>query len=445
MLDQGRPPEPLRTIQFRPGRCCALLGIDISNQQIARILTALEITIAPPPAAPASTITATIPPFRPDLTREVDLIEEVARIHGFEHIPMHPRMSVQVRHPQESERAVRELARILTGAGFYETVTFSFISRQHAQSFLAPGVGIIAVDDERRRQEPALRPSIIPGLLACRRANQNAGAEADQGAGPDAPGIRLFEIASTFAELSTQHPEPAIQNPARSTQQAARSATPSIPGILERRALTLLLDIPGSTKGRQPSIDQRQRAIRILRGTLEAAARALTGHTIELIPAAPEIPAFDPSAFAHITLRGRRIGSLGLITPETLGRFDLDIPVAAAELELDPLIAPFPPRSRIQLLPAFPGIERDLSLIVSEDIRWEQLRALVDRANLDRLEDLAFVGSYRGKQIGPGKKSLTLRLRFRDPARTLRHEEVDPQVATLIDLASKQLGATLRT
>jgi phenylalanyl-tRNA synthetase beta chain len=427
MLDQGAPPAPAHTISLRPDRCRAVIGAKIADQQIARILTALEIAVSPQASSP-SAIVCTPPAFRPDLTREIDLIEEVARMHGLENIPIHPRMNVEVRHPQESELKVREIARILTGLGFHETVTFSFIAREHAAAFITSAEDIIAVDDERRKHEPALRPSIIPGLLASRRANQNAGVQLDGG-------IRLFELAATFARDSGPSSTPAGSHSSGGTV---------VPGIHERRKLSLLIDVPGAAKGKPASVDQQQTALRILRGAIEAIVASLTGRAIDITPADPRIAALDPATCGQITLDGQALGTLGLLTPAAQTLFNLDIPQAAAEIDLQTLLS-FPAPSRhSHVLPSFPPIERDLSLIVGEEVRWQQLRTLVEHAKLEKLEEVAFVASYRGKQTGPGRKSLTMRLRFRDPARTLRHDEVDPQIAAIVDLASRELQASLR-
>src|SRR5262249_2465838 len=107
-------------------------------------------------------------------------------------------------------------------------------------------------------------------------------------------------------------------------------------------------------------------------------------------------------------------------------------------------IALYPPRSTATELPAFPPIERDLSLVVEESVTWNAVRSSVEAARPALLEAVEFVGTYRGKQIGAGKKSVTLRMRFRDPARTLRHDEVDPQVAAVVAAAAKDLRAGVR-
>lgn len=116
-----------------------------------------------------------------------------------------------------------------------------------------------------------------------------------------------------------------------------------------------------------------------------------------------------------------------------------------AELDLEPLLALYPPRSTVTALPTFPGIERDLSLVLSDAVTWAKVSATVGAQKVHLMEGFEYVYTYRGKPLNPGSKSLTLRLRFRDPTRTLRHEEVDPQVAQLVEVFKRDLGATLRT
>jgi phenylalanyl-tRNA synthetase beta chain len=146
-----------------------------------------------------------------------------------------------------------------------------------------------------------------------------------------------------------------------------------------------------------------------------------------------------------VLVNGAALGWLGVIDVGTQKQFELDVPVAAAEIELAPLIALYPPRAKVDALPAFPGIERDLSLVVAETVAWAGLREMVRDLRPEKLADIRFVGTYRGKQIGAGKKSVTFRLTFRDPSRTLRHEEVDPQVAQVVARPTSRFGAELRT
>jgi phenylalanyl-tRNA synthetase beta chain len=138
------------------------------------------------------------------------------------------------------------------------------------------------------------------------------------------------------------------------------------------------------------------------------------------------------------------LGVLGLVDQACLSMAGLDVPVTAAELDLDRLLALFPPRGRVQVMPQFPAIERDLSLVVDESVPWARVAGVLEQARLDHFESLSFVGVFRGEQVGPGKKSVTARLRFRSADRTLRHDEIDPQIAQALERTGQALGAVLR-
>jgi len=349
--------------------------------------------------------------FRPDVTREIDLIEEIARTRGLDHVPLADRLPIMIHAPQPSERAMRELASTLSGMGFFEAVTFTFVTPAQAAPFMPAGLAPLVVDDERRKADGTLRPSVIPSLLACRAANHARRATVPGG-------IRLYEIASVFAERGGGH--------------------------VENRNLGLCMDVPGA--GKKRSVEDRQAGVRIMRGAIESIVRAMAGAdgALEIKPGVAPFPACDAGACAGITLDGKALGYLGLLAPAVQGQFDLEVPQVVAEVNVAALVDRYPPPALVRALPAFPHIERDLSLVLREDVSWERVRALVEGAGLPRLEACEFIGTYRGKQYGEGRKSMTLRLRFRDAGRTLRHEEVDPEVNAVVERARCRLGAELR-
>lgn len=416
MLDEGAKAAPLRVVPMRTARCRQMIGADVDDATISRVLSALEIKTD---SGGKGEFRGTIPAWRPDLEREIDLIEEVARIHGLKHVPIHDRVSVAVRHPQETERARRELGAVLAGLGFFEAVTFSFTSPKAAEPWLPDGMSALEVEDERRAHEPTLRPSVLTGLLGCRRANQDAQAA-------PAGGVRLFEMAAVFGRQG-------------GTGGAGGA------GVVEHRNLALLMDVP--VEGKSASFDDRQRGARLMRGAVEAVVRAVAGPRADLViePAAPHSRALETGAYARVSLGKRPLGYYGLVAADVAKAAGLEHPLVGGELDLDVLLAAYPPKASVTELARFPSIERDLSLLVGEDVTWDRVRSVVLGARVDRLESVGFVASYRGKQTGAGRKSVTLRLRFRDPARTLRHEEVDPQVEAVVGVAREQLGAELRT
>lgn len=415
MLDEGRPPAPKTRIRFRPSRCRALLGVDFTTEEMVGAMRALEIEVEPVGRA-GEELVCTAPVFRPDLAREADLIEEVGRIAGLARIPVRETMPVSVAPPQSTEKARRELASVLGGLGFYECVSFSFTDRKTAAAFTPAGLSVVEISDDRRGEEPALRPSVLAGLLACRRKNQHGLVHAEGG-------VRLYEVAAVFGE-----------------QRAAGRAATSI----EHVNIGLLLDVPA--KGRSAGVAELQQGVRLLRGAIETLVRALAGPeaVLDILPSSPHAPAFDERAFARLLLGGRALGYLGLIGKPLQQSFDLATPVVGAEMNLQELIAGYPPRSFVHSLPQFPGIERDLSVVVSERTQWTAVERVVRANSTPPFQGVSFVGTFRGSQVGKGRKSVTLRLSYRDPERTLRHEEVDAPVEALVEALKRELGAELR-
>jgi len=416
VLSQGAELPTDTVIALRPHRCDRILGIPTAPEEMAKLLNALSFKTT---IDSNGILQCTIPPFRShDVLREIDLIEEVARARSLGVIPIQKTLPVSAREPQQSERAMSTIAKTLTGLGFFETITFSFTSPKLGKVFQREGTDLVAVDDDRRKAEPTLRPSVLLGLLACRHTNQSARAQVPGG-------IRLYEVAQRFA-------------------QDAGTTNSN-----EQRTLAMLMDVEFT--GKKPKHEDIQQAIRTMRGSIDAIVSATFGTTTKAIitPAKPEHLGFDPEAHASISVEHgdqiTQIGSFGMISNAALRAHDLDHPLVGAELILSPMIDAYPPSSRAERLPEFPGIDRDLSLIVDESVRWEQVEAAADGLELDRCVGNQLVGIFRGKQLGEGKKSVTVRLHFRDDDRTLRHEEVDPQIDLFASKAKESLGAEIRS
>ncbi|MBA4039955.1 MAG: hypothetical protein C0468_06485, partial [Planctomyces sp.] len=440
-LAGGRPdgpvidltPAPLSAptpILLRPARVAHVLGVTVPAERIAHTLSALRCRVIPDHDG---FVLVFPPPHRPDLRSEIDLIEEVARTIGYDATPTPERIAARLVPAQPSESALRELARVMTGLGFFETVTFSFTSRAHAQLAAPVGLEPITIPDQRRGDQGTLRTSVLCGLLACRKANQDARASLPGG-------LRLFETAARYAQATpTPHPGPATPPPARAAAPAAAH---------EQRTLAFVLDLPEPNAGLGDSaFERRQAAVRLCRGVADSIAATLLGDASALAPApasAPLAPLWDPAATAELSLDGRVIGHIGLASPAALASFDLATPVAIGELLLDPLLSRFPPRRRVGALPSFPAIERDLSLVVPEATRWAAVHAAVHADPPPGLELLAHLSTYRGSPLAAGTKSLAFRLRFRAPDRTLRDDEVTPRVETLVRRLQASLGASLR-
>jgi phenylalanyl-tRNA synthetase beta chain len=426
MLRAGAPLPPSRRLHMRVRRCRDLLGVELGVEQMLSSLDTLGFSPRVEGAegsglgSGVERIAIEVPPHRPDIEREIDVIEEVARMAGLDALPVAETISIRVAPPQPRVLARKALRDTLAGVGFVECVTHSLISEQAAERFITEGASALRVGDERARAEPVLRPSVLPSLLRVRRHNL------DGGVSP----LSLFEIASTF-EL---RPE----------------------GHVERERLALLTDVEAAGVGSGLSSGLGSGlGLRPLRGVIERILRLLLGEGIDVELRGERGAADWLSPAARIVVRrgsgaapataALEVGWIGRVSTGALRAAGLDLPQHAAEVDLAELLDTFPPHPAAHALPAFPSIDRDLSAIVEESISWDRLRSALTDLALPLLESIEFVTAFRGKPIPAGRKSVTARLRFRSPQRTLRHEEVDAQMAAAVERVQRQLGAEIRS
>jgi phenylalanyl-tRNA synthetase beta chain len=386
-------------ISMRLQRFQEIVGIPVSADRARSILASLGFPLVADKQT-AESIAVRVPTHRLDVEREIDLIEEVARVHGYGHVPTLDRVAHAVTPEAVREKALRALRAALVEAGFSEAVTVTFIPEADALPFAA---GAMVIHPQHAGwKSDVLRPSLLPSLLAARRTNQYAGL-------PDA---HLFETASIFLQ-----------------QGDVQTRAP-----LERRLLAAVAGDVNTLTGLARLLIQR----------LNPAARVITE------PA--DFPFYVVGASAEVRLqnpagRSGAIGNVGLFTPDLQKKYDLRHAAAGLELDLESLLNLFQPVRRAAPVPRFPGIDRDLSLVLAEAVRWADIRAALESAKLPALDSdggIEFVTTFRNAQIGKGNKSLTLTLHFRAPERTLTSEEVDPQVKTAVDLLAQKFQATLR-
>lgn len=410
-------------IRLRPSRVRDILGYEIDTPRIVQILRSLSVEVGPLGRA-GDDLLCVAPAWRPDLTREIDLIEEVARINGLDAIPVLDGLRVIARGAQHTEKARRGISHVLAGLGFYETVTFTFVTRDEADLFMPAGLKRVEVDEARRAGAPALRPSIVPSLLACRRQNQHGGVRIEGG-------VRLFETAAIMAEHAN-------------TSQS-----------FEHRVLSMLMDV--AVSGKRATDDEIQQTVRMMRGALDAVVRECLGPAarVRITPTAPHCAAYDAGAFAHVLIEGADaagiIGFIGVVNAPTLSRYELAHPVVVAEVSLEPLINAAPVLSRVTTLPQFAATWRDVSFVVQESVPWASVEDAIDAvrsegnaAALATLEGVSFVGVYRGEPLPKGSKSVTVRLHYRDPSKTMRAEDADEPTRMIIEHLGSAVGATVR-
>jgi phenylalanyl-tRNA synthetase beta chain len=391
VIDIGAPPPKRLPIRLRLDQIARVLGISIDGSVAARILKALGLESV---CSDSRSITVCPPSWRSDLEREIDLIEEVARIHGYHHIPEDRAvpLTIAARGPRERvESAVREL---LAGCAFDEAVTFSLVDdKLSAPVRPGPAADPLRVDHTGRKRETALRQSLVPSLLAVRLHNEAHG-QFD---------AELFEIANVYLPR----------------------ADATLPDEPVRLALVAGRDFLG------------------LKGVIEALLQRLHV-TAPLVARRVDIPLFAPGRAAELLLGETHLGYLGEIDKAELEHFELRESCAAAELEFDVLLSHAVLVASDHPLPPMPPVVRDLSLVVARTFSWAELRDTVFEHAGATLEAVHYLDTFRGGNIPDDQESVHFSMQFRHRERTLTGEEVESAVKAVVDACAARFGAKLR-
>ncbi len=389
-IEAGQALPKLNYVTMRTDVCRERLGVDIPNEDMLQLLKPLGFDVS----LDGDNITASVPCFRGDIHREIDLIEEVGRVYGYNNIPIVDDLDIRV-PPFGGESDGRQaLLNALSGMGFLECVTHSLIAMDAADSFLMEGQRPLVLNDERASATPALRPSMIPSLLNVRKHNADHGSSS----------LKLAELGSVFVIDGDTHEE--------------------------HTELTFIIDA-----------DEDQ-GINEMRGIVDAVCSIISpDDSVSIVPS--ETPWLSPSG--TIRLGEQEVGTIGRLASGIVSKWDLPNTVHVASIWLSTLLEQFPPINQASLLPSQPAIERDISLIVNEDVSWNDIQTCIDGLTVQFLERLLFVTTFRGKNIEEGKKSMTVRLRFRDDERTLRHDEVDGQMEDVVQALTNACGAEIRS
>jgi phenylalanyl-tRNA synthetase beta chain len=361
-----------------------------------------------------------VPSRRGDLEREIDLVEEVARHHGYEKIPESREIPVAYAGPTRAERVRQAAGEVLTAAGYCEAVTFSFTSAERAVRFRHQDCE--AEPLALRGAGLALRQSVLPGLLDSLRVNQNAGE----------PAARLFEIARRFIPPSSRGQATAgLPCQGRAGTSADKPAAGG--DMPQEDALLALASGSGA-----PEFEN-------VKGALEALFERLgVADRIRFVPT-DRYGDLAADQAAEILLDDEPIGMVGSATKESAAAFELDEPPTVAEIHFGRLIEAAVLEPAYRPLPQFPAIARDLAIVVDEAVRWADVEKAVTSAGVAEVESLQALDVYRGKQVPAGKKSIALRLVLRRASGTLTHDDAATMQARILDALQSRLGAVLRS
>jgi phenylalanyl-tRNA synthetase beta chain len=395
LLDAGTPAPQREPITLRFDQLKRILGINVPADEARRILLALgNVEVR----ADKQKIEVIPPSWRQDLHREIDLVEEVARVHGYDKIPEDTQVPMVPSHRTISDRILEKIRTVLVAAGFDEALTLSVVE-DHAFSPWSD-VPPLATNMPVLRGADRLRRTLVPSLLAARRTNESLGNRT----------IELFELAKIYLP------------------QAA-------PGALPHEPLMLALTSGGdyrATKG----------VIEALVDTLNPLAQLIAG-PIKLLPLSD-----DRAAELCVQISGSepiKLGYLGELSAAGLKEFDLRAATTVAELQISALIQIAQLVPQYRPLPVYPAIERDLNFVVDEPVTWEKLSATVRQAAGEIVEQVSFVDAYRDEaRLGAGKKSLVLSVVLRSPTGTLTSDQADTACNQAIAAVAKELGGQLR-
>lgn len=380
-----------KTVNLRLSRLKKLLGIEVSAEKAMEILSALKFE----PELRDDLVTCIVPSWRSDVYREVDLIEEVARVHGYDKVPTERKIKIEVVPADARNKFAESIRTYLNACGYYETINVGFVDESVAGLFSQNGAREhLSVKDELRKSANLLRRTLIGSLLGVLKTNVNA---------KNLP-CRIYEIADTFVPTDQEGKLP-----------------------IQKTKLALVCD--GD--------------FRDLHGVIEGLVNSISRDT--KVNFAPSELIWAQTG-AEVLINSQPAGTAGMVSPAVSDKLDFkDMLPCAAELDFEMLMSLAGGAIKVKPIPRFPAIQRDLSIIVDEEIRWSEIIRAVENKACAELEDVKFIGIYRGKGIPSGRKSVTLTLRFRDEDGTLTHETVDGFEAEIIRSLTESTKAELRT
>jgi phenylalanyl-tRNA synthetase beta chain len=391
-------PKPA-AVKLRRARLKRVLGVDVADAEVARIFTALGMQVE----THADGWQITAPSSRFDIEREEDLIEEVARIFGYDNIPTRtPTGALTL--TIEPEGRINELAlrEQLAARGYYEAVNLSFVAaelltRWNFTERLVPLANPLSAD------LAVMRPSLLPGLIEALRHNRARQQER----------IRLFEVARVFAEGN-----PPVETP------------------------SLAIVACGNAHAEQWGEASRALDFHDIKGDFDALI-AWGGEPQRWSVHSDALPGWlHPGRGARVARDGETVGYLGALHPQLAKALDLGSDVHVLELALEPLLARRLPKA--QPVPRFPMVRRDIAVDLPEEISWSQVEQTVRNSLGERLTELQLFDRYSGKGVEVGRKSLAMGLILQDASRTLTDDDADRCVREAIAALEQTCKAKLR-
>ncbi|GIW43439.1 MAG: phenylalanine--tRNA ligase beta subunit [Candidatus Binatia bacterium] len=407
-VDEYPRPHVPAPLAVRLAKVEELLGVSVGRQEMVGALRSLGFDTSP---APRGTVTVTPPSYRQDVEREIDVVEEVARLLGYDRLPATmPRSTLGGKGLGPLERAARNVRRLLVGLGLHEAIPLAFASAQENQDFagIVSGRLPVRLRNPLSREDAEMRLSLVSGLVRAARHNLAQGAEA----------VALFVVGKVFWRDE--------QGPYRERLHIGGLVCPRFPehGIGWRRKVTEFADIKG-----------------VMDTLLEFAAAPLPRYE-----RAEGLSSFHPGKVAYVNVEGERLAVLGALHPKIERRYELASPCWVFELDLETCLQYRRARFSASELPRFPAVKRDLAIVVEEGFPAGAVLDLIRQweAGTCIVEAVELVDEYIGPPIPAGHKSLTYSVWYRSPGRTLTDPEVNDVHTRLMEALVDRLGVRPR-
>jgi phenylalanyl-tRNA synthetase beta chain len=403
-IDAYPAPRPRRHVSLGASKAAQVLGITIEASETARVLGGLGFDVVTGKDA----YDVTVPTWRVDVARDVDLVEDLARHHGYDQLPTtFPELTHVPAPPNRRLERDRLVRRVAAGAGFAESVTFSFIERNAASPFAAPGT-LVEILNPLSEQFTVLRPSLLPGLADAVAHNRRRGQE----------DVRLFEVGTVFGTATG-----------------------------ERRSVALAWMGTGAPE----SWSEPRRPVDFfdMKGVVDGLASAL-GLTFQYAPV--DVPTLVRGRAAGILLEiggaPHEVGTTGLLAPALVAARDLPASseIYVAELDLDACLeeARFDATVKSTPPPRHPAVVRDVSIVVDDTLPAAEVRGTIRAAAPPTLLRIREFDRYQGTGVPEQRVSLSYRLTFQAPDRTLTDAEVQRAMDEIIQALVRTHGAVQR-
>ncbi len=393
----ARPP-----VRLRMARAAHVLGIDLGAAQIEKLVAGMGFAYV----RDGETLTVTPPSHRFDIEIEEDLIEEIARLHGYDNIPAPPPTARCEMLPlPEAQRTPMQVRRLLAERGYHEVVNYSFVEAAWEADFSGNNAPV-KLANPIASQMGVMRSSLIGGLVGTLTGNLKRQTER----------VRAFELGRCFLP---------------SADRAAGFGT----GVVQPLRVAALAAGPALPE--QWGTPTRPTDFYDVKGDLEAlfAPRRLTFERTAH-------PALHPGRSAAVLLDGNAIGVVGEIHPRWKQKYELSDAAVLFEIDLAPLLAtPLPVYSEVS---RFPAVVRDIALVVPQQCAAQALLDVLRRAAPDYVREIRLFDVYQGKGVAADSKSLAFRVAMQDTRKTLADGDADAAVASLVQAAADKFGAVLR-